>query len=54
MLTHWLADDRIRLNYVARASAGLGNPEAALTIAKALWDAVILPPEPKLLPPEAG
>ena len=54
MLTHWLADDRIRLNYVARASAGLGNPEAALTIAKALWDSVILPPEPKLLPPEAS
>ncbi len=54
MLTHWLADDRIRLNYVARASAGLGNPEAALTIAKALWDSVILPPEPKLLPPKTG
>ena len=54
MLTHWMADDGIRLNYAARASAALGNPEAALTIAKALWDAVILPPEPKLLPPEAG
>ena len=54
MLTHWLTEDGSRLNQVARASAALGHPEAALTIAKALWDAVVTQPEPKLLPPKAG
>ena len=54
MLTHWLTEDGSRLNQVARASAALGHPEAALTIAKALWDAVVPQPEPKLLPPKAG
>ena len=53
MLTHWLAEDGSRLNQVARASAALGHPEAALTIAKALWDAVVTQAEPKLLPPKA-
>jgi hypothetical protein len=51
---YWLQDDGFRLNQVATASAGLGHPEAALTVAKAMWDAVIPQPEPKLLPPKAG
>jgi len=54
IVSYWLEEDGIRLKQIARASAELGSPEAALTIAKALWDAVDLPPEPKLLPPKAG
>jgi 1,2-diacylglycerol 3-beta-galactosyltransferase len=54
IVSYWLEEDGIRLKQIARASAELGKPEAALTIAKALWDAVDLPPEPKLLPPKAG
>lgn len=54
MMAYWLEADRSRLNQVARASAALGHAEAALTVAKAMWDAVIPQPEPKLLPPRAG
>lgn len=51
LMAYWMQDDGSRLAQVARSSAALGHPEAALNVAKALWDAVILPPEPKLLPP---
>ena len=54
LMAYWLQEDGFRLNQIARDSAALGHPEAALTIAKAMWDAVILPPEPKLLPPNVG
>jgi len=54
IMSYWLEEGGIRLNQIARASAALGHPEAALTIAKALWDAVTLQPEPTQLPPEAG
>ena len=54
LMAYWLQEDGFRLNQIARDSAALGHPEAALTIAKAMWDAVILPPEPKLLPPKVG
>ncbi|HOZ37983.1 MAG TPA: hypothetical protein PLH64_04450 [Anaerolineaceae bacterium] len=54
MMAYWLEADGYRLNQVARDSAALGYPEAALTVARAMWDAVILQPEPKLLPPKAG
>ena len=54
MTTYWLQEDGLRLNQVARASAGLGHPEAALVVAKAMWEAEIPQQEPKLLPPKAG
>lgn len=55
MMAYWMQEDGARLNQVARASAGLGHPEAALKVAKAMWDAAVFPqPEPKLLPPTAG
>jgi len=54
IMAYWLEADGYRLCQVSRASAALGHPEAALTVAKALWDAVILQPEPKLLAPKAG
>jgi len=54
MTTYWLQEDGLRLSQVARASAGLGHPEAALVVAKAMWEAVIPQQEPKLLPPKAG
>ena len=54
IMSYWLEEGGIRLNQIARASAALGHPEAALTIAKALWDAVTLQPEPGLLPPETS
>jgi len=49
-----LEEGGIRLNQIARASAALGHPEAALTIAKALWDAVTLQSEPRLHPSETS
>lgn len=54
IMAYWLEADGYRLSQVSRASAALGHPEAALTVAKALWDAVLLQPEPKLLAPKAG
>jgi UDP-N-acetylglucosamine:LPS N-acetylglucosamine transferase len=54
MMAYWLQGEGSRLNQVARASGDLGHAEAALTVAKAMWDAVIPQPEPKLLPPKAG
>ena len=54
IMDYWLADDSFYLRRVAQASAGIGHPEAALTVAKALWDAGSIQPEPKLLPPKAG
>ncbi len=54
IMAYWLEGDGFRLSQISRASAALGHPEAALTVAKALWDAVLLQPEPKLLAPKAG
>ena len=54
MTTYWLQEDGLRLSQVARASAALGHPEAALVVARAMWEAVIPQPEPKLLAPKAG
>jgi 1,2-diacylglycerol 3-beta-galactosyltransferase len=54
IMAYWLEADGYRLSQVSRASAALGHPEAALTVAKALWDAMLLQPEPKLLAPKAG
>jgi len=53
IMAYWLEGDGYRLSQVSRASAALGHPEAALTVAKALWDAMLLQPEPKLLAPKA-
>lgn len=54
MMAFWIQEEGNKLSHVARSSAALGHPEAALTVAKAMWDAVIPQPEPKLLPPKAG
>jgi 1,2-diacylglycerol 3-beta-galactosyltransferase len=54
IMAYWLEADGYRLSQVSRESAALGHPEAALTVAKALWDAMLLQPEPKLLAPKAG
>jgi len=54
IMSYWLEEGALRLNQIARASAALGHPEAALTIAKALWDAVTLQSEPRLHPPETS
>jgi len=54
MMAYWLEGDGYRLSQVSRESAALGHPEAALAVAKALWDAMLLQPEPKLLAPKAG
>ena len=54
IMAYWLEGDGYRLSQISRESAALGHPEAALTVAKALWDAMLLQPEPKLLAPKAG
>ncbi len=54
IVSGWLADGAAKLNYIAKASAALGHPEAALTIANALWEAVNPQPEPELIPPDAN
>ncbi len=53
IVSGWLADGAAKLNYIAQASAALGHPEAALTIANDLWEAVNPQPEPELIPPDA-
>ena len=54
MIDYWLQEDASRLSQVARASAALGHPEAAMTVARAMWDAAVSQPPPKLLPPFTG
>ena len=54
MIDYWLLEDASRLSQVARASAALGHPEAAMTVARAMWDAAVSQPPPKLLPPFTG
>jgi len=54
IMAYWLDADGYRLRQVSRASSALGHPEAALTVAKALWDAMLLRSEPILLAPKAG
>ena len=54
MIDYWLQEDASRLSQVARASAALGHPEAAMTVARAIWDAAVSQPPPKLLPPFTG
>ena len=54
MIDYWLQEDGSRLSQVARASAALGHPEAAMTVARAIWDAAVSQPPPKLLPPFTG
>ena len=54
MLRYWLEGDGSRLRQVARASAQIGHPEAALKVAKDLWDAMQQQAEVKLLPSKAG
>ena len=54
MIDYWLQEDASRLSQVARASASLGHPEAAMTVARAMWDAAVSQPPPKLLPPFTG
>ena len=54
MIDYWLQEDASRLSQVARASAALGHPEAAMTVARAIWDAAVSQPQPKLLPPFTG
>ena len=54
MIDYWLHEDGSRLSQVARASASLGHPEAAMTVARAMWDAAVSQPPPKLLPPFTG
>ncbi len=54
MIDYWLQEDASRLSQVARASASLGHPEAAMTVARAIWDAAVSQPPPKLLPPFTG
>ncbi len=54
IMTFWIQEEGNKLNQVARSSAALGHPEAALTVAKAMWDVAIPQTEPKLLPPKAG
>jgi len=54
MIDYWLQEDASRLSQVARASAALGHPEAAMTVARVMWDAAVSQPPPKLLPPFTG
>ncbi len=54
IMAYWLEADGYRLRQVSRASSALGHPEAALTVARALWDAMLLRSEPILLAPKAG
>ena len=54
MIDYWLQEDASRLSQVTRASAALGHPEAAMTVARAMWDAAVSQPPPKLLPPFTG
>ena len=54
MIDYWLHEDGSRLSQVARASAALGHPEAAMTVARVMWDAAVSQPPPKLLPPFTG
>lgn len=54
MIDYWLQEDASRLSQVARASAALGHPEAAMTVARVMWDVAVSQPPPKLLPPFTG
>ena len=54
MIDYWLQEDASRLSQVARASAALGHPEAAMTVARVMWDAAVSQPPTKLLPPFTG
>ena len=55
MMAYWLAQEGANLKRAAQASAGIGHPEAALTVAKALWEAAASPQEPKAgLPKPSG
>ncbi len=52
MMRYWLANGDKNLLRAAQASASVGHPEAAMTVAKALWEAVNLDQDSKLLPPK--
>jgi 1,2-diacylglycerol 3-beta-galactosyltransferase len=37
-LSHWLADDRVKLREIAKKAEEAGKAEAAFTIAQAAWE----------------